>query len=172
MRGFPGHSSQERMRTKKLRHGLPPSRAKGGYLPGTLPDPASVRLLLGEARNATLNPPRGQKPCTWQHVDIGDRAWIRDQLHTGLPLHRGWRKPSGTAVGHREQASRGYGKGGAGTVPVYRGTVAGDGYCLTKSRTTMLTYLVPMPRFSSWGDTGRPTVPFSLPKKSGGNADG
>ena len=41
---------------KRSSHGLPPSRAKGGYSPGTSPDPLSIRLRLGEGRNTTTKP--------------------------------------------------------------------------------------------------------------------
>ena len=41
------------MQRKAGRHGLPPSRAKGGDAPGTSPGPAGNRLLLGPARSAT-----------------------------------------------------------------------------------------------------------------------
>lgn len=145
------------MRTKETCHGLPPSRAKGGYSLGTLPDPASVRLLLDEARNATLNPPNGKGAN--RRSDVSGTA--PKQSCKG----RGRFKACGTASGPRHRASRGYSEGGAGTVSVYRGTVAGDGYGQSKSETTTLTYLfwlavstaqmVPMPqKYSEGGVAG------------------
>jgi hypothetical protein len=41
---------------KKSCHGLPSSRAKDGYSPGTSPDPLIIRLRLGLSRNATMKP--------------------------------------------------------------------------------------------------------------------
>ncbi len=108
-------------------HGLLPSRAKGGYVPGISPGPAGNRLLLGPARYATKEPTGKFSPGTAQYV-------------------QGWRESSGTAVGPRYRASRGYGTGSEGTVSVYRGTVAGGGIVPTRMPPTDL---VPMPRFRS-----------------------
>lgn len=133
---------------KSADHGLPTSRAKVGYLPGTLPDPASVRLLLGEARNATQNPPDGE--------GVNRRTDVPGTAHNEW----GRIKACGTAAGHREKALRGYGKGGAGTVSVYRGTVAGVGYCKMLSVggfgrfSVLLLKMVPMGSFLS-GQRGR-----------------
>lgn len=105
--------------TKELCHGLQPSRAKGCYDPGISPDPTGNRLRLGPVRNATQNPPAGEgvnRRC--------DRSGtVPEQCCKG----RGRIKACGTAAGHRQRASRGYGSGSVGPVSVYRGTGAGGG---------------------------------------------
>ena len=126
--------------TKELRHGLPPSRAKGGHDPGISPDPARIRFLLGLARYATLNPPAG--------------AGVNRRCHrSGTAPEQGCKGRGrfiacGTAVGLRDRASRGYGSGSVRTVSVYWGTVAGGGTVSTRKAGVMkVTKLLSIPQF-------------------------
>lgn len=145
--------------TKELLHGLPASRAKAGHDPGISPDPTRIRLLLGLVRYATQNPPAGE--------GVNRR---HDRSGTA-PEHsckgRGWRKPSGTAVGPRHRASRGYGSGSVGTVSVYRGTVAGGGAVSNRKarermKVSRVFKLVPMPLFLGGGVVAGGGYAFSL----------
>jgi len=71
-------------------------------------------------------------------------------------MQRGWRKPSGTASDPRHGYRVDTVQGSAGTVSVYRGTVAGGGTVSNRKLNGMMARestfeLVPMPPFMGGG---------------------
>ena len=168
MRGFPRSPSPMRMDIKELCHGLPPSRAKGGHdVPGTSPDPAAVRLLLGAARCATTKTHRLVQVDTATVTDRGPRQGQHGEPRADHLVIGSGAKPEGKAAGHRYLASRGYGTRQRRAFPLDRGEGAGGGTAFNRNYVMNADILVPMPPFPCRGETDGPTVFFSLPKNSG-----
>lgn len=145
--------------TKELCHGLPLSRAKSGHdAPGISPDPATIRLLLGVARNATQYPPNGEGVN--RRSDVSGTAPEQDCKG------RGWIKASGEAADPRHGYRVDTVQGSAGTSSVYRGEVAGGG-AVSKRKVKRMTIqeqlnMVPMPLFLGGGMVAGGGYAFAL----------
>lgn len=140
--------------TKETRHGLPPSRAKGGYAPGISPGPVGTRLRLGPTRCATtIHPPAGDGrmgPVTEPGTEAGNRARTTCCSASGQVKSlrgSGWPPRKGIA---RIRSGK------DGTAPACRGAVAGGGSASNRKAGNELTSndninLVPMPRLLGEG---------------------